>query len=261
MASRHDTAEASDTADATDAAERRLCHGQPRGKPPPSPPRASYRSPPFEPIFTARQHRPFVQTGGNMATKEEILDGIAGMTVLELSELLKAFEEKFGVTAAAPVAVAAAAAAGGGGAEAAPVEEEDEFDVILLLLRARRRSRSSKRCAPSRAWGLRRPRTSWTALRSPSRRRCRRKTPRRQKPSSRRPAPGRAQVRPPSGPTRPGAGPMAPSDKCQIDILTSGHGSRTLHQATSACRLLARPAAYMNGCRAFRQVTAALLVP
>ncbi|MGD0440611.1 MAG: 50S ribosomal protein L7/L12 [Acidimicrobiales bacterium] len=66
-----------------------------------------------------------------MATKEEILDGIAGMTVLELSELLKAFEEKFGVTAAAPVAVAQVAAAGGG--EAAPVEEEqDEFDVILL---------------------------------------------------------------------------------------------------------------------------------
>jgi large subunit ribosomal protein L7/L12 len=66
-----------------------------------------------------------------MATKEEILDGIAGMTVLELSELLKAFEEKFGVTAAAPVAVAAVAA--GGGAQTAPVEEEqDEFDVILL---------------------------------------------------------------------------------------------------------------------------------
>jgi len=65
-----------------------------------------------------------------MATKEEILEGIAGMTVLELSELLKEFEEKFGVTAAAPVAVAAVAAGGG---EAAPVEEEqDEFDVILL---------------------------------------------------------------------------------------------------------------------------------
>jgi large subunit ribosomal protein L7/L12 len=66
-----------------------------------------------------------------MATKEEILDSIAGMTVLELSELLKEFEEKFGVTAAAPVAVAAAAG-GGGGAEAAPAEEEkDEFDVVL----------------------------------------------------------------------------------------------------------------------------------
>ena len=65
-----------------------------------------------------------------MATKEEILDAIASMTVLELSELLKEFEEKFGVTAAAPVAVAAAG--GGGGGEAAPAEEEkDEFDVIL----------------------------------------------------------------------------------------------------------------------------------
>ena len=65
-----------------------------------------------------------------MATKEEILDAIAGMTVLELSELLKDFEERFGVTAAAPVAVAAAPAAGGGG-EAAAEEEQDEFDVIL----------------------------------------------------------------------------------------------------------------------------------
>jgi large subunit ribosomal protein L7/L12 len=65
-----------------------------------------------------------------MATKEDILDSIASMTVLELSELLKEFEEKFGVTAAAPVAVAAAPAAGGGAAEAA--EEQDEFDVVLL---------------------------------------------------------------------------------------------------------------------------------
>ena len=67
-----------------------------------------------------------------MATKEEILDGIAAMTVLELSELLKEFEDRFGVTAAAPVAVAAAPAAGGaGGAAEAAVEEQDEFDVIL----------------------------------------------------------------------------------------------------------------------------------
>ena len=64
-----------------------------------------------------------------MATKEEILDAIAGMTVLELSELLSDFEEKFGVTAAAPVAVAAAAPAGGdGGGEE---EEKDSFDVVL----------------------------------------------------------------------------------------------------------------------------------
>ena len=64
-----------------------------------------------------------------MSTKEEILDAIAGMTVLELSELLSDFEEKFGVTAAAPVAVAAAAPAGGdaGGEE----EEKDSFDVVL----------------------------------------------------------------------------------------------------------------------------------
>src|SRR5437763_2845123 len=68
-----------------------------------------------------------------MATKEEILDAISSMTVLELSELLKEFEEKFGVTAAAPVAVAGAApAAAAGGDGAAPAaEEQDEFDVIL----------------------------------------------------------------------------------------------------------------------------------
>jgi len=74
-----------------------------------------------------------------MATKEEILDSIAGMTVLELSELLKDFEEKFGVTAAAPMAVAAPGGGGGGGAEAAPVEEEqDEFDVILAEVGAQK---------------------------------------------------------------------------------------------------------------------------
>ncbi len=62
-------------------------------------------------------------------SKDDVLDAISSMTVIELKELLDAFEEKFGVTAAAPVAVAAA---GGGGAAAAPVEEEkDEFDVIL----------------------------------------------------------------------------------------------------------------------------------
>ena len=63
-----------------------------------------------------------------MATKEEILDAIAGMSVLELSELLKDFEEKFGVTAAAPVAVAAVAPAGDAGDEE---EEQTAFDVVL----------------------------------------------------------------------------------------------------------------------------------
>jgi large subunit ribosomal protein L7/L12 len=67
-----------------------------------------------------------------MATKEEILDAISSMTVLELSELLSAFEERFGVTAAAPVAAVGVAAAPGGGDGAAPAEEEqDEFDVVL----------------------------------------------------------------------------------------------------------------------------------
>jgi large subunit ribosomal protein L7/L12 len=65
-----------------------------------------------------------------MATQEEILDAISNMTVLELKELLDAFEEKFEVTAAAPVAVAAAGPAGGGG-DAAAEEEKDEFDVVL----------------------------------------------------------------------------------------------------------------------------------
>lgn len=65
-----------------------------------------------------------------MATQEDILESIANLSVLELSELLKAFEEKFGVTAAAP----AAAAAPAGGGVAAPVEEEqDEFDVVLIV--------------------------------------------------------------------------------------------------------------------------------
>jgi large subunit ribosomal protein L7/L12 len=64
-----------------------------------------------------------------MATKEEILDAIANMSVLELSELLGEFEEKFGVTAAAPVAAVAAPAAGGDAAGEA--EEKDSFDVVL----------------------------------------------------------------------------------------------------------------------------------
>jgi large subunit ribosomal protein L7/L12 len=63
-------------------------------------------------------------------TKDQILDGISELSVLELSELLKEFEERFGVTAAAPVAVAAAPAAGGGEAGGGE-EEKTEFDVIL----------------------------------------------------------------------------------------------------------------------------------
>ncbi|MCG6930527.1 MAG: 50S ribosomal protein L7/L12 [Desulfofustis sp.] len=63
-------------------------------------------------------------------TKEDVIEFIANMSVLELSELIKEFEEKFGVSAAAPVAVAAAGPAGDAGAAAA-AEEKTEFDVIL----------------------------------------------------------------------------------------------------------------------------------
>jgi len=62
-------------------------------------------------------------------TNEEILNAISEISVLQLSELVKEFEEKFGVTAAAPAAVMAAPAAGGG--EAAPAAEKDTFDVVL----------------------------------------------------------------------------------------------------------------------------------
>jgi len=63
-------------------------------------------------------------------TKDEILEAIDQMTVLDLSDLVKSFEERYGVTAAAPVAVAAPST-GGDGAAAAPAEEKTEFDAIL----------------------------------------------------------------------------------------------------------------------------------
>ncbi len=62
---------------------------------------------------------------------EELIEQFKGLTLIELSEFVKAFEEVFEVTAAAPVAVAAAPAAGGAGAEAAVEEEKDSFDVVL----------------------------------------------------------------------------------------------------------------------------------
>ena len=62
---------------------------------------------------------------------EELLESFKEMTLIELSEFVKQFEDTFGVTAAAPVAVAAAPGAGGGGGDAAVAEEQDEFDVIL----------------------------------------------------------------------------------------------------------------------------------
>ena len=65
-------------------------------------------------------------------TKEDVIEFISNMTVLDLSELVKELEEKFGVSAAAPVAVAAGGAAGGG--DAAAAEEKTEFDVILTSI-------------------------------------------------------------------------------------------------------------------------------
>jgi large subunit ribosomal protein L7/L12 len=62
---------------------------------------------------------------------DDLLDAFKEMTLIELSEFVKQFEDVFGVTAAAPVAVAAAPAAGGGAAATAEVEEQDEFDVVL----------------------------------------------------------------------------------------------------------------------------------
>ncbi len=64
-------------------------------------------------------------------SRDELLEAIGNMTVLELSEFVKAFEEKFGVTAAAPVAVAAAAPGGAAPAAPAAAEEKTEFDVVL----------------------------------------------------------------------------------------------------------------------------------
>jgi large subunit ribosomal protein L7/L12 len=65
------------------------------------------------------------------ATKEEIIEAISSMTVLEVSELVKALEEKFGVSAAAPVAVAAGGVPAAGAAAPAAVEEQTEFNIIL----------------------------------------------------------------------------------------------------------------------------------
>jgi len=66
-----------------------------------------------------------------MADLQKLVDELSSLTVLEAAELSKLLEEKWGVSAAAPVAVAAAPAAGGGAAAAAPVEEQTEFTVIL----------------------------------------------------------------------------------------------------------------------------------
>ena len=118
-------------------------------------------------------------------TTDELIEGFKELSLIELSEFVKKFEEVFEVTAAAPVAVAAAG--GGAAAPAEEVEEKDSFDVILEAA-GDRRSRSSRRSVRSRtsAWARRRP--SSMVPRAPSSRVPTRRPPRRPRPSSKRPA-------------------------------------------------------------------------
>ena len=125
--------------------------------------------------------------------KDQILEAIDTMSVLELSELVKAFEERYGVTAAAPVAVAAAGApaAGGDGAAAAATEEQTEFDAVLTDVGAEQDPRDQGRARADRPWpqggeGPRRRRPEGRAARASPRRRprrSRRSSPRRARPS------------------------------------------------------------------------------
>ena len=129
----------------------------------------------------------------------DLLDVFKNMTVLELNEFLKAFEEEFGVTAAAPVAVAAVGG-GGGGAAAEAAEEQDEFDVILLAA-GDKKIQVIKVVRELTSLGLKEAKDLVDgAPEARCSRRCRRKTPRRARPSSRSPAPSRDEVARAMGP-------------------------------------------------------------
>ena len=119
-----------------------------------------------------------------MATKEEILDGIASMTVLELSELLKEFEERFGVTAAAPVASLRPRPAQRWRRGRPAEEEQDEFDVVLTAA-GDKKIQVIKEVRTLTNLGLKEAKDLVDWLRSRSSRRCPRRTPRRPRPSSR----------------------------------------------------------------------------
>jgi large subunit ribosomal protein L7/L12 len=101
-------------------------------------------------------------------TQDQILEAIDGMTVLELSDFIKKFEERYGVTAAAPAA-AAAAPTGGAAAEAAPVEEQTEFSAILTEI-GPNKIPVIKVVRELTGLGLKEARTSSTRLPSRSRR-------------------------------------------------------------------------------------------
>ena len=124
-----------------------------------------------------------------MADINTLVEQLSGLTVLEIAELVKELETKWGVSAAAPVAVAAPAA-GAARRAAAPAEEKTAFDVILKPRPARTRSPSSRKCArqsPASAWP--KPRPSSKALPSPSWKASPRPKPTRSRRSSKRPAP------------------------------------------------------------------------
>ncbi len=137
------------------------------------------------------------------ATIDDILDKIATMTVLELSELKTAFEEKFDVTAAAPAAVMAATTDGGGG-DAPEVEEQSEFDVILTGA-GDKKIQVIKEVRSLTSLGLKEARTWWMGRPSPSSRRSRRRTPKKARP------PSRASARPSRSSSQPAA-PRWPLD-------------------------------------------------
>ena len=121
-------------------------------------------------------------------TKEEILDGIAELSVIQLSELLKDFEERFGVTAAAPVAVAAAAAPAAGGDAGGGDEEKTDFDVILTAA-GDKKIQVIKEVRALTSLGLKEARIWSRRPRSRSSRRPTRKTPTRPRRPSRAPGP------------------------------------------------------------------------
>jgi large subunit ribosomal protein L7/L12 len=117
-------------------------------------------------------------------TKDQLIEAIKGMTVLDLSELVKALEEEFGVSAAAPVAVAAAPAAA---AEAAPAEEKTAFDVVLTAF-GDQKIQVIKGVRALTGLGLKEAKDVVEARRAPSRKASRRTRPRTPRSSSKTPA-------------------------------------------------------------------------
>ncbi len=123
-----------------------------------------------------------------MTTKEEILEVIKGMSVLELSDLVKTLEEEFGISAAAPVAVAAPAAASPAEAAAAADEEQSEFDIMLQEI-GPNKINVIKAVREVTSLGCGKPKSWWSPLRPRSKKGWPRTMPNRSRPSWKRPAP------------------------------------------------------------------------